>query len=432
MNTARREATEVLNATIKNTILDKFKTQFGLNPKTINQLFHLIDKRFEKGQSFRPYYIKVLFDYIKDCMKAEDMSVAHLERERMKNLYEVELPFIAETIIIIQYLDNHILDNKFGISENDKKLKETLISGNLLKEHLWEYIDELPYSSRLKRTIRKYVRKIFVYVDYGQKIEMDWNRYHILKDEIKATESPFGEECEKFIDFTPMQEVIDFIYSEIDEQYHHYLENYLKRIYLTTGALFILLGELLLELTQYHGKEESNIKGFVRCYGLLSQIVNDNCDVVPSYLDVTTNSKIIQDAFSDLKNKNVTLPLLFHIDDNLEHNTVIELIKTDNSKITKEQEETIFEEIKDRETIYKSISIGRLFAEKAKTYINKNITTSNSILNILSIAGWNKFYYEIYQIEGKFYKPTTENEFRKRYLPLKKTLKSKLTIKEFV
>ncbi|MGB0983584.1 MAG: polyprenyl synthetase family protein [Saprospiraceae bacterium] len=418
MDNKRVIATEKLNREIHRIIYPMFKKQYNINNELVDEFFSLLNKRLEKGQCFRPYYMKVLYDYIKQCMINEKQDVSHLETPRMKQLLEIELPFFAEAIITIQYLDNHILDEKNGIKENNKALKKIMLSSNIMKDYLWEYINHIEFDNKeiecsIKKRLRIYIRKIFLYVDIGQSIELDWNRYSIIKNNIEPIENPFKGELEGFIDFKPMNEIIDFVFSEIKEEYHSCLNNYFKRIYLTTASLFILLGELLLDITGYKGKEYNNIKDFTKCYGLLSQIVNDNCDMVPAHFELKTNGKTVQDAFSDLKNKNITLPSLFHIDDRIENNTIIEVLGN-NSLITSKVEDIIFEEIKKQKTVYKSISIGRLLAKKARIFIN-----TDEILNILTIADWNKYYHAFYEKNNS---PKSKNIFWQKYSDLKKEI----------
>ena len=250
----------------------------------------------------------------------------------------------------------------------------------------------------VKKAIRKYISKIFLYVDLGQAIELDWNRYSILKNNITPTESPFGEELEAFIDFSPMKDVYGFIFKQFDKKYHTYLELYLKRIYLTTGTLYILMVELLMELMKYEGIEKKNIEGFVRCYGVGNQILNDNCDIVPSYFNQKTNAKIEQDAFSDLRNGCITLPLLFYYIYNQKKDAFDSFLeKTNNSKkeINRELEILFFSELKKSHAIFKSISIAKLFKSQAVKYLFER-----NIRGVLDIFDWNKFYYEIYQDKG--------------------------------
>jgi geranylgeranyl pyrophosphate synthase len=439
MNKERIEATEALNANIYKSIYPVFKTQFGFNQDTVDEFFTLLEKRFINGQCFRPYYVKVMHDYIKACMTNEKISTTHLESERMKQLLEVEIPFFAETIIIIQYLDNHILDEKNGISENNLALKNTLLSAGILKDYLFKYVNHLDnFKDKseeciIKMTLHTYLQRIFLYVNIGQKIELKWNRYHVLKNNIKPEKSPFGQELEDFIDFEPMQEIIDFIYEQFDESYHTYLELYLKRIYLTTGSLFILISDLMVDLMQYEGKEKKNINSFSKCFGMLSQIVNDNCDIVPSYTHLTTNAKVEKDAFSDLRNGNITLPLLLHLKSTKRISKVRNFLNTNhiifnknisNKKYMNEiNQKYFFDEIKESEAIYHSISIGKLFALKAKQFVSQNL--EKKISNILSVATWNKFYYEIYKEGTRFYKPNNKNIFRMNYNNLKEMLKFK-------
>ena len=333
MDNKRVIATEKLNREIHRIIYPMFKKQYNINNELVDEFFSLLNKRLEKGQCFRPYYMKVLYDYIKQCMINEKQDVSHLETPRMKQLLEIELPFFAEAIITIQYLDNHILDEKNGIKENNKALKKIMLSSNIMKDYLWEYINNIEFDDKaiecsVKKTLRKYIRKIFLYVDVGQVIELDWNRYCIIENNIKPITSPFDGDLEDFIDFRPIQGIYDSLFKRIDKKYHTYLRLYLKKIYLTTGSLYILMTELLIDLVEYHGKEKENIINFAKCFGLGSQIVNDNIDLVPSYFDKKTNAKVAKDAFSDLRNNNITLPFLFHLSkSNIENTYLLDYIK---------------------------------------------------------------------------------------------------------
>lgn len=444
MNKNRREATERLNEKIYKSIYPIFKSQFGFNQEVVDEFFTLLEKRLKNGQCFRPYYVKVMHDYIKACMNNEKISTTHLESERMKQLLEVEIPFFAEAIIVIQYLDNHILDEKNNISENNIALKKTLLSSSVLKDYLFKYINHLDnFKDKteeviIKRTLHNYLQRIFLYVNIGQNVELEWNRYDVLKNNLKPEKSPFGEELEDFIDFKPMQEVVDFIYEQFEESYHTYLELYLKRIYLTTASLYILIADLMLDLMQYDGKEKQNINSFSKCYGMLSQIVNDNCDVVPSYFSLNTNAKIVKDAFSDLRNGNITLPVLFHLQMNEQFN-INSFLNTNHSNVNnnisnkkaieKSTQLLFFNEIKASKAIYHSIGIGKLLGLRAKQLVSEIIEKVN-VENILSIANWNKFYYEIYKKEIGFYKSNNDTNFRKGYKKLKEAITSQSAIKK--
>ena len=168
MDNKRVIATEKLNREIHRIIYPMFKKQYNINNELVDEFFSLLNKRLEKGQCFRPYYMKVLYDYIKQCMINEKQDVSHLETPRMKQLLEIELPFFAEAIITIQYLDNHILDEKNGIKENNKALKKIMLSSNIMKDYLWEYINHIEFDNKeiecsIKKRLRIYIRKKYIF-----------------------------------------------------------------------------------------------------------------------------------------------------------------------------------------------------------------------------------------------------------------------------
>jgi len=110
MNEIRAIKTREINGFLKDHIYPSFKKQFNYTAN--DNAFAFYDKRMEKGMSFRPYYVKAMYRYIVNCMVAEKIDKReNIERNYSKLGGEI-LPFVAETIIIIQYHNNHIFDKK--------------------------------------------------------------------------------------------------------------------------------------------------------------------------------------------------------------------------------------------------------------------------------------------------------------------------------
>ena len=100
MDTTRFNETKKLNKEIYRVIYPVFRDQHKFNHDLVDEFFLLLNKRLEKGQCFRPYYMKVMFDYVKQCMINEKQDVSALKEPRMKQLLEIELPFSQKRLLL--------------------------------------------------------------------------------------------------------------------------------------------------------------------------------------------------------------------------------------------------------------------------------------------------------------------------------------------
>ena len=407
MNENRAIETRKVNVFLKERIYPGFKKLFD---STANEKsFELYNKRMDKGLSFRPYYMKAMYKYIVNCMVAEQIDKGEDIERKYRKLGGEILPFVAETIIIIQYHNNHIFDKKNGVSPNIdyRPIQDSLINADAINNRLYEYfvglIQKEVVTCKQVCLITNYVGKIMDYVNEGQRLELDFNRLQNIKENTPVFKVPFKSNFSKaieiFVPFKSSDTVIQFLYKQFDSSLHNYLENYLKRMCLTTGTLYSLMVELLMKLMNYNGVEYNNIQNFTLRYGLMRQLINDNCDIVPSYKNLTTNAKVKQDAFSDLRNQNITLPLLFHYV-NGEGSFLNKCLDEKQDQLSEKEESIIFDEIRASGAVFKSMSIARLLGKNALSKLKSEYCTINQnedIRDIFSIMNINKFYYEIYK-----------------------------------
>jgi len=75
----------------------------------------------------------------------------------------------------------------------------------------------------------------------------------------------------------------------------------------------VQFADLVMKLKKYRGKHKKDILRYAFLLGLSLQLVNDVNDFVPSAYEKRTLAKDASDCFSDIKNKNVTLPILIHL-----------------------------------------------------------------------------------------------------------------------
>lgn len=104
------------------------------------------------------------------------------------------------------------------------------------------------------------MRRIFKYVDVGQQIEKKWNTYESYEQGLYKNMQlhPDIEAFRKARDrIAPLLETLRRFYPERSD----YAVAYLRRIALTSAALFVLSAEMILELSGYTGDFKGAIAG---------------------------------------------------------------------------------------------------------------------------------------------------------------------------
>lgn len=261
----------------------------------------------------RSYFVNTITEYIKEQAASEGISLKNYPEE----VFNTYLPFISEGIITVQYCENQILDGKGELFKDGRfdmnLVNRNLLAGHYLKDLLYKYIGEriFPKDCNAYRISMNKIHEIYQLVDLGQTFEDKWGTYQAFKRSQKHIS--ISNDADIFINKKIISSYWTIIRSlGLIEDKEVFVRNYLRRIYLTSGSLFILMAELVMDLLNYHGKERQNIIDFSAQTGMLAQIVNDINDFVPSAYNLSTISKKPGDAFADLRNNNVTLPLLFH------------------------------------------------------------------------------------------------------------------------
>lgn len=287
-----------------------------MNSVLKEHFFFLLEDRMNH-YGLRSFFTYTISQYVKEQAKAEGIKL----KEYSEKLFDTQLPFLAEGIITVQYYENQILDGKGGLYSdgifNMEKVRRNVLAGHYVKDFLYRYIEERIFPDdcyNYRMTMQK-VHKIFQLVDLGQAFQEKWGTYEAFKSNDKHI--PITKEANDFID----NNIITSYWNAIREQgltpgIETFTRNYLRRIYLTSSALYKLMAELVMDLLNYHGKERNNILKFAAQVGMLGQIVNDINDFVPAECNMSTISKIPSDAFADLRNDNITLPLIFYFNEN--------------------------------------------------------------------------------------------------------------------
>lgn len=348
-------------------------------------VLHLLERRLTK-KPLRAYYVFRIYEYCQFILREKRTSTP--------KFFETQLPLIIEIIIVIQYLHNQILDNKFN-NNQDKGVSQKLLSANLLKDVLYEYISIRTPKNYQERIIH-HVRKIFQYVDIGQRIDKEGNNYKSYKENGVFIPNP-SHELSQNIHWGPAKEIISSLRNTYRSK-ANYLELYFYRIYLTNSFLFVKMTDLICNLLNYPLKLRYSLYYFATNYSIALQIVNDNADFVPSLAGMETVGKDSSDTFKDLENQTISLPLFLHLESGRK-GLVVKYLENKKSYIINRYKVEILKEMIASGSIRKSRQIGKRFSDIAVSELDQNNPHYADLVNMAGIARWNKYYYEIQKIE---------------------------------
>lgn len=374
----------------------------------------------KKGKFYQ--YNKSILQTIKETLHISDKNA-------LSDFFTYQFPFILEVIISIQYYHNQILDAKGGVSTSES-INDNLIKANLLKDHLYRHIGKLNLSEKRKTHLTNTVRSIFELVDIGQFIEKKHNTYRSYQKILKTGKYNHGftEFVNSFLDDELINETMKVAQSvfQTDKNHKAYLQLYLQRIFLTNAALYYLSTELITDWLEIPKKEAEVIHKFAIQFGLTSQMVNDNCDFIPSRFAETTTAKVAEDGFSDLKNGNITLPLFIHLSHQplsrirhyLERRDEYHL---DNKiEFNKDEESSYFYDIVRNQSIFLSMKIPKELKKYCVQKLSLTNPFSSEMSNLLSYVGNNRYYRYFYKsnkgVHYKKYKNTLRGKIEKTQL----------------
>jgi len=356
----------------------------------ITYCFFLLDKRIEK-KPLRAYFLQKVGDYV---MANEEMT---FDAKRQKLL--TKLGFIIELIMVIQYLHNQILDGKAGVTSKEK-IAQNLVAGNILRELLFDYITtEIgKFDNNTATKTAECVARIFMYVDIGQMMEINYGHYNAYKKNV-FPEIDTNSQLNQFIDehIVCVQTVVDEIKAAIPEK-KQFIDLYFRRIFLTNVSLFVFSTQLICDLLNSSSKKQNELLKFATTYSVALQIVNDVADIIPENKNQDTVGKEKDDAFSDLKNQNITLPFIYHLQKG--YNRLIEsYLKNpqDKAYIIKDFQEQLNQELVDSLSIDNCVAMGKKIAKEAKKHLDENNPTTFLFWNMSQIADWNYYYTIIYK-----------------------------------
>lgn len=359
-------------------------------------LDYLEEKLAAPHKPLRAYFCRKLYEYLKQYPEFRTGLSKINDPDR---LFLQKLPFIFEVIVTIQYLHNHILDEKYGTkAENHPKIIKNLISSNVIRELLFQYIEEevnIHFQDYEKmRFLSKSIRNLLNFVDIGQYTDKEYNSYENWRlgvPKVRPDDFYYDDIVKKSIGKT-IQDVREAV-----PDHAPFVNAYFARIYLSNVYFFRCVTETVTTLCEYRGKQYVNLLIFSTKYGFMLQIINDYADF--AYVEnkreleyLKTAGKKTTDFFADLYNYNITLPLIFHL--NKGYRRKIESYLEGGKKTKKilnQYTKQIMQEIRQSHAIEETINISKDLAKSAKDYLDTQNNQYKYFENMCDMAVDNKF-----------------------------------------
>ncbi len=377
-----------------------------------------------KTKLVRSFFVWGIGSYIDEVSKTEGCKIWEPED---KNLFTEKLPFIAEMILCLQYADNQIFDKKKGVT-TDIKTRNNILSHNLLERALFEYIRKNLSDATL---VEEFTKTTLNLADVGQYIEGTYNSFEYY-DGIMPRHKKGENKLPSFSEIRPFLDLIDFevfvkdFKSVFPQPYKNFVHLYMLRIALTSSALFVQFSDLVMKLKRYNGEHKKNVLLYAFMLGVVFQLVNDINDFVPSAYEKRTLAKNASDCFSDIKNKNITLPILIHLLNNDAYQQ-LDLTKLNNFvkikppflestidiaqfrilnllekgfNISPEEEKDLLLEISPVLLQY-SMPIAQKWAEESTAFLDTENIPGQLLTELLEIAYDNQYYRYIQSMYSK-------------------------------
>lgn len=354
--------------------------------------FRLLENRIcgEKQRSLKAYFAYSIYTFLA-------IQNSRFITQKNKLLFEQRIPFVAEVLMTIQYYDNQILDKKGGVTDHESIVNNLKLSA-LLRSVLYDYInDEAIFEKNIGIIINKWSTRILKQVDQGQLLEKKNNLYGNFNSGLFSIN--YDHSNDQIFDkcLNSAKEIILASAPEL-KNHDHFLNEYIKRVYLAGASMYPSLVQMITEILDYKENNKLDVLFFFSgMLGITLQTVNDTVDNVPSCATQITVAKKHGDAFSDIKNGNITLPILLHLQ-NSKTDLIEGLIVNQIFDISLGLEKAIFRELDDSGAIVLSKAITKKLADFTKNIINEIESPSvvdflnKQLKDINNIADYNKSY----------------------------------------
>lgn len=401
----RREETDSLAQLLQEEL--KVFAGYGLADPDASFPYRILEKKLN-GRPLRAFFIKTLYEYAVEETGKDGCPEHH-------QFFSLQLPFILECIICVQYYHNQIYDRK-GHVTTPAAVNFNVIHGNQFERQLRIYVRKksLVFDVDAFQAIEEYIEGILRLVDVGQEIEKKYltaERWESGKVEHYFTNLVENEVDSWYIDF--LMEATEVFYP-FPANKKAFLELYFSKIYLINAILYRKAAGLIGIVLKLNEEKKAKLERIATLFALMHQMVNDNGDFIPPNKKESTVEKTIWDAFSDLKNENITLPiqlnlLLYKDEERNVRSRIHPFYQSNSRRLTIGKTEEIFHELVNSRAIFISMSIAKQLKELALQILEQDITGVNDnnplqmLKNMFEVADNNK-YYRHYFNEKKAFK----------------------------
>jgi len=376
--------------------------QFSLTDASTSFPYKILENKLN-GSPLRAFFIKTLYEYA-----IAEAEIKEKPDKLQHKFFTLQLPFILESIICIQYCHNQILDRKGGVT-TPAAINFNLIDGNQFERQLRIYVrrNTLIFDAVHFRAIEQQIEEILQLVDVGQEIE----KRHLTSKgwESGIVEHRYKNVLEKHI----VPEYIEFLmaatkafYPSFPQEKKAFLELYFSKIYLINAVLYRNAARLIGTILGLNKELCGKLETMATLFALMHQMVNDNGDFIPPNKKESTVEKTIWDAFSDLKNENITLPIQLNLllckdEEKNIRSRIHPFYHSDSRNMTLDKTEEIFKELINSKAIFMSMSIAKQLKELAMEILGQDKPgEENAALQLLGdmfeVAENNKYYRHYY------------------------------------
>ncbi|MFH1311016.1 MAG: polyprenyl synthetase family protein [Nanoarchaeota archaeon] len=170
---------------------------------------------------------------------------------------------------------------------------------------------------------------------------------------------------------------------------------FFERTYKINAAFIERIAKIGGMLAEGSNEQINALSEFGKNFGIAHQIMNDIADFVPAKAGISTTTKIPDDAYTDIRNGHLTIPViytLYHDSDKERVKKIIQILEK-GKEIPPEQIEEVTPLLIQNGAIDYTISYAREFKKKAKNSIRDFPENKRKLLDWLLISiDSNKYY----------------------------------------
>lgn len=368
---------------------------------------------FSNKSSTRSVFILRIYQYL--------TSLSLIDESSPEEIFKIAA--IAEYDMTIMYHENHVRDQKYGVSrakpftiqkKKSQKYALELRKNSLIQKYFYgEVLHKVKIANHFMHEVHDLIG-MMLDKEFTTIKSFNNNSYpfKIIQTHIQELESykPFLNTFEnrnsskslKDFDLVNVEEFIETIYSSPKRRHWgfkqpEYLRLYFARCFLLNVIFYYVYTKLLISLySNISTTETDSLISFARHFGLIQQIINDNSDFIPINDARPTPCKFKEDTFSDLREKNITLPVIYFLSKtNSSKGVLYDYLSGRDLNLDlhdNEIQKLILHQFLSRGAISKSMSFGTILAKFAGGILNIDKPATKCLNNMLTPAFENQYY----------------------------------------